>query len=208
MRQRGREKFRRHTREEGGACSPCTLYKNLTSASHAQRSRENRRKPTRLVVAEKGNNTRTTYGIAVAGLSPGSATVLSLLLVPASSPFDSIWNASRERNARSVTDGARRVMEEGKRGGKTTCRSWLKKLCGDLKRCAKSFLLFILTFFSIPLRAPLDRVSLVVRDFKIQRVTKSDQHQLSPNNISRSLRVKLMRMTKIKLINKGRRLWS
>ena len=54
------------------------------------------------------------------------------------------------------------------------------------KSCAKSFLLFISTFFSITLCAPLDRVSLVVRDFKIQRVTKSDQHQFSPDNISRS----------------------
>ena len=39
------------------------------------------------------------------------------------------------------------------------------------KSCAKSFLLFISTFFSITLCAPLDHVSLVVRDFKIQRVT-------------------------------------
>ena len=139
-----------------------------------------------LVVAEKGNNTHTAYGIAVAGPSPGSATALSLLLVPASSPFVSIWNASRERNARSVTDEARRVMEGGKRSGKTTGRSWLKKLCGDLKSWAKSFLLFILTVFSITLRAPLDRVSLVVRDFKIQGMTKRYQHQFSPDNISRS----------------------
>ena len=35
---------------------------------------------------------------------------------------------------------------------------------------------------------------------------KSDQHQFSPNNISRSSRVKVMRITK--LITKGRRLWS
>ena len=35
---------------------------------------------------------------------------------------------------------------------------------------------------------------------------KSDQHQFSPNNISRSSRVKVMRITK--LITKGRMLWS
>ena len=35
---------------------------------------------------------------------------------------------------------------------------------------------------------------------------KSDQHQFSPNNISRSLRVKVMRFTQ--LITKGRILWS
>ena len=35
---RRREKFRGHKRAERDACSPCTLYKNLTSASHAQRS--------------------------------------------------------------------------------------------------------------------------------------------------------------------------
>ena len=35
---------------------------------------------------------------------------------------------------------------------------------------------------------------------------KSDQHQFSPNNISRSSRVKVMRITK--LITKGRILWS
>ena len=93
-------------------------------------------KPTRLVVAEKGNNTHTTYGIAVAdpdyqirwreGLPFGphfGLTALSLLLVPASFPLVCIWNASRERNARSVTAGARRVMQGGKRSGKTTGRS-------------------------------------------------------------------------------------
>ena len=37
-------------------------------------------------------------------------------------------------------------------------------------------------------------------------VPKSDQHQFSPNNISRSSRVKVMRITK--LITKGRMLWS
>ena len=35
---------------------------------------------------------------------------------------------------------------------------------------------------------------------------KSDQYQFSPNKISRSLRVKVMRITK--LITKGRMLWS
>ena len=35
---------------------------------------------------------------------------------------------------------------------------------------------------------------------------KSDQHQLSPNNITRSTRVKAIRITK--LITKGRMLWS
>ena len=36
--------------------------------------------------------------------------------------------------------------------------------------------------------------------------SKSDQHQFSPNNISRSTRVKVMRITK--LMTKGRILWS
>ena len=58
----------------------------------------------------------------------------------------------------------------------------------DSKSCAETWkvLLFIATFFSITLCVPLDRVSVVVRDFKIQRVTKRDQHQFSPDNISRS----------------------
>ena len=42
-------------------------------------------------------------------------------------------------------------------------------------------------------------------DFRFNRLgLKSDQHQFSPNNISRSSRVKVMRITK--LITKGRML--
>ena len=47
---------------------------------------------------------------------------------------------------------------------------------------------------------------IVVNDLVNPLGPKSDQHQFSPNNISRSSRVKVMRITK--LITKGRMLWS
>ena len=47
---------------------------------------------------------------------------------------------------------------------------------------------------------------IVVNDLVNPLGPKSDQHQFSPNIISRSSRVKVMRITK--LITKGRMLWS
>ena len=47
---------------------------------------------------------------------------------------------------------------------------------------------------------------IVVDDLVNPLGPTSDQHQFSPNNISRSSRVKVMRITK--LITKGRMLWS
>ena len=87
-----------------------------------------------------------------------------------------------------ITEREKRDRRSAKGDGrrKTKWKDDWQILTQKVVRRLEKFCYLSQRFFSITLCVLLDRVSVVVRDFKIQRVTTRDQHQFSPDNISRS----------------------